>query len=455
MSRLLRFSARNLGLAYIAVSLTALALFATPLWYAWRAAIEQGRVGVLQAEGRRWSELYDRKGAAVLIEAIATQVGNDPHHDSAMIALLVDRDGHKLAGNLPGWPAILQPGRPVKPIWLDVDGQPIRAVLFEQALAGGYRLLVGRNVNRFKILETYFWTGLVGATVILLCLGVGAVWIVRRSLLLRIRDINLAARAVMRGDWSHRLPAYVGEDELNALVATQNRMLAQIEQSVEGVRNVSNSIAHDLRTPLTELRSRLEEIEVTRPDPEQVFSEIGSAIADVDRVIAIFNALLRMAEIDSGVRRSGFVDIDLRRIAAEAVEFYAPLAELKHVSLRLVAHGQASMPGDPLLLAQALGNLIDNALKYGRAGGNVEVRVERRHDSCILMVTDDGPGIRDSEKPRVFERFYRGDASSGTPGAGLGLSLVETIARLHGGSLTLADNSPGVAAILALPLAGH
>jgi signal transduction histidine kinase len=226
-------------------------------------------------------------------------------------------------------------------------------------------------------------------------------------------------------------------------------MLEQIEQLLHGVRNVSNAIAHDLRTPLAELRSRLEEVVVTRPPPGQVHAEIEGAVADVDRVIGIFNALLRLAEIDTGARRSGFVQVDLVQVAAEAAEFYQPLAELKGVKLAFESAGEQTVAGDPLLLAQAIGNLIDNALKFAPLHGAITVATAERRDGTVeVVVSDNGPGIPDAEKARVSQRFYRGDASRGTPGVGLGLSLVEGVARLHGGALELADNRPGLRATL-------
>lgn len=217
-------------------------------------------------------------------------------------------------------------------------------------------------------------------------------------------------------------------------------------------RNVSNSIAHDLRTPLAELRSRLEELALIRPSPEKAFGEIDAAVGDVDRVIRIFDALLRLAEIDAGMRRSGFLSLDLIDLASAAVEFYAPAAELKHIQLGF--HGEGPLPvlGDPILLAQALGNLIDNALKYAPENGAIDVAVRRRSDTTAeISVTDDGPGIGDSEKAKVFERFYRGDASRGTPGVGLGLSLVQAVAKLHGSVLELSDRNPGLRVVLLLP----
>jgi signal transduction histidine kinase len=224
-------------------------------------------------------------------------------------------------------------------------------------------------------------------------------------------------------------------------------MLEQIEQLVHGVRNVSNAIAHDLRTPLAELRSRLEELLVTHPPPGETFATIEAAVADVDRVIGIFNALLRLAEIDTGMRRSGFVEVDVAAVAADAVEFYLPTAELKHIELSFRGCGPLPIAGDPLLLAQAVGNLIDNAVKYSPVGGAIVAEARRSEDGAVeLIVADTGPGIPDGDKTRATERFFRGDASRATPGVGLGLSLVEAVARLHGGLIELADNHPGLRA---------
>jgi signal transduction histidine kinase len=259
----------------------------------------------------------------------------------------------------------------------------------------------------------------------------------------------------MQGRLGHRLDTSRSGDELDTLSQTINGMLEQIEHLINGVRNVSNSIAHDLRTPLAELRSRLEELSLTRPAPGETFAEIDAALADVDRVIAIFNALLRLAQIDAGMRRSGFVPLDAAKVAADAVEFYLPAAELKGVSLTYRGRGPAPTSGDPVLLAQAVNNLIDNALKYVPPGGAVSVNAERGEGDAIeIAVADNGPGVADSEKPRLVERFYRGDASRGTPGVGLGLSVVDAVARLHGGVLELADNNPGLRARLVVMASG-
>jgi signal transduction histidine kinase len=452
MIRRLRFSALNVALDFVAVSLVALALFATPLWYAWRNTIDQGRVEALHTNARTMSEMFMTHGADALASAIEGQVGDQYEEGDHIITLLVDPSMAKRAGNLSAWPKGVAQSAAIQTTSIRVGDRTVTATLLHTALPGGYHLLVGRDIGRFEALEKLFVYALAGAAGIVLLVGVAGGLLVRRTLLSKVNDINQAAFAIMHGNLSHRLPVHAGENELNALVETENRMLGHIEQLVDGIRNVSNAIAHDLRTPLAELRSRLEELAVTKPDPEQAYAEIDGAIADVDRVIGIFNALLRMAEIDTGVRRSGFIDVDANAIAAEAAEFYQPVAELKGATLSFASAGPILFAGDPLLLAQAVGNLIDNALKYATENGTISVAAARRRDGTTeIAVADNGPGIPDREKPKVFERFYRSDRSRGTAGAGLGLSLVAAVARLHGGTLELTDNHPGLRATLVFP----
>jgi len=240
------------------------------------------------------------------------------------------------------------------------------------------------------------------------------------------------------------------EEEIKTRVQAQDALI----EVLDGVRNVSNAIAHDLRTPLTELRSRLEVLllGLRKKGDEDTLGQLEVAMADVDRVIGIFNALLRLAEIDAGVRRSGFVNIDVVTILSDAVEFYQPVAELRGISLTLLLCSEREVLADvdPLLLAQAIGNLIDNALKYAQDNGEVEVSLCERDDRIDVTVSDDGPGIPLAERSKVTERFYRGDRSRGTPGVGLGLALVKAVATLHHGFLEFADNEPGLAATMTI-----
>ncbi|MES2104970.1 MAG: HAMP domain-containing sensor histidine kinase [Pseudomonadota bacterium] len=451
MIKSLRFSALTVACSYVAVSLVVLAAFAAPLWYAWRETVEEGRIRILRADMQRLTDVFHQQGIAALASAIDVEVGTQPAGANEFV-LLTDASLSRLAGNLRKWPDEIPNSPGMHTLSIDVDAQPVRVALVRAALPGGYQLLVGNNVTKYKSLENLFLYGLACSAGIVLLLGILGGLLVRRTLLAKVRDINQAAAAIMQGDFSHRLPAYGGENELDTLVQTQNRMLDQIESLIDGIRNVSNAIAHDLRTPLAELRSRLEELSLIRPEPEQTFTEIENATADVDRVIGIFNALLRLAEIDTGMRRSGFVEIDASTIASEAAEFYQPVAELLDITLTFSSTGPLELLGDPLLLAQAIGNLIDNALKYAQKNGKLAIEASRNQEGSIeIAVCDDGPGIPMEEKHKVLERFYRSDASRGTPGVGLGLSLVAAVAKLHGGTLKLTDNHPGLRAVLVFP----
>jgi signal transduction histidine kinase len=448
---MMRSSALSLALGYFALGIVALVLFAAPLWYAWHVTIQEGRAEILQADAQRLNDIYRREGAAGLKTYIDTRVGMQIAGER--ILLLTDAALHPLAGNLVAWPAKV----PIVPgnytIQVDVGGDSPETALVHVAMVGHFNLLVGRYNTIFAPLETRFWYGLAAAVAVLSIAGLLIGLITRRALMSRIHSIRQTISAIMHGDLQHRLPTHLSDDELNTLSRTINGMLEQIELLVHGVRNVSNSIAHDLRTPLAELRSRLEELALIRPPAEQAYAEIDGAVADVDRVIRIFDALLRLAEIDAGMRRSGFVPLDAADLAANAVDFYAPAAELKNIQLTLEARGPIQVSGDPVLLAQALSNLIDNALKYAPVNGAIQVAVREREDGCAeISVSDDGPGIADAEKGKVVERFYRGDASRGTPGVGLGLSLVLAVAKLHGSALSLSDRQPGLKVAMTVPL---
>jgi len=454
MISVMRSSALSLALGYVALGIAALVLFAAPLWYAWQVTIQEGRAEFLQADAQRLADVFRHDGAdglkAFINARVQMQIAGE------RILLLTDASLRPLAGNLAAWPATVPAVPGNYTIKLDVGPRGVQTALVHVApLGGGYNLLVGRDNTLFAPLQTHFWYGLAAAVAVLSIAGLLVGLITRRALMSRVHSIRQTVSAIMHGDLQHRLPTQSNDDELNTLTRTINGMLEQIELLVHGVRNVSNSIAHDLRTPLAELRSRLEELALIRPPPEQAFAEIDGAVADVDRVIRIFDALLRLAEIDAGMRRSGFVRFDIADLAANAVEFYAPAAELKNIHLTFHADGPLSVSGDPVLLAQALSNLIDNALKYAPVGGAIEVAVRRRGDGTAeISVLDNGPGIEDSEKSKVVERFYRGDASRGTPGAGLGLSLVQAVAKLHGSGLALSDRSPGLRAAVCVALDG-
>jgi signal transduction histidine kinase len=447
---MIRSSALSLALSYVALGMAALVLFAAPLWYAWQVTIQEGRTEILQADAQRLTDVYRRDGADGLknfIDArVRMQIANE------RILLLTDASMHPLAGNLPSWPSTVPVVAGNYTIHVNVANHGEQIALAHVAMLGNNYLLVGRDNLLFKPLQTFFWYGLTAAIAVLCIAGLFVGLITRRALMSRVHSIRRTVSAIIHGDLQHRLPTHLNDDELNTLSRTINGMLDQIEQLVHGVRNVSNSIAHDLRTPLAELRSRLEQLSLIRPSSEETYTEIDGAVADVDRVIRIFDALLRLAEIDAGLRRSGFVSLDASDLAANAVEFYDPAAELKGIDLKFQSDGPLWVAGDPVLLAQALSNLIDNALKYAPQNGAIEVAVRKRGAASVeISVADNGPGIDAAEKCKVMERFYRGDASRGTPGVGLGLSLVQAVAKLHGNPLELHDQAPGLRVVLSMP----
>ena len=446
LTKVTRSSALALAAFYVALGVVALGLFALPVWYAWRVTLEEYRIELIQEDVQRFTEVFMRRGPDGLTDFINERVNLQIAGDRTL--LLTDPDYHPMAGNLESWPKEIPAELGVHTVPLDIAGRHVRLGLVRAALPGGYNLLVGRDLTRFNPIENRFWFGLVASLTVLLGVGMCGGWLVRRAVLSEIDNISRSVTNIVHGDLSHRLPVGARGGEFNTLSATINRMFDQIEQLVHGVRNVSNSIAHDLRTPLAELRSRLEEMVVTRPSGEELHDGLADAVEDVDRVIGIFNALLRLAEIDAGAQRSGLVEVSPGELASRAAEFYRPAAELKGISLDFRDGAEGTrFAGDPLLLSQAVFNLIDNAVKFTPANGHIRVEAVRDGDAVELRVGDDGPGIPEGEKQRVVERFYRGDLSrSSTPGVGLGLTLVSAIASLHGGRLDLSDNHPGLLA---------
>jgi signal transduction histidine kinase len=448
MARFARFSALGLAIAYTALSIAVLGILAVPLWYAWSQNIEDVREELIKEDADSMADVLHKQGIDALVgvidaRAASQRVGNH-------VISVFDANSTRLAGNLTAPPREPRDTGGLFRSTVDVDGRQIRVALVRMSLPGGYELVVGRGTARFQRIETFFGYGLAGAAGVIILTAVIGGLAIRRALLAELQGINQTASAIVEGDLSRRLPVRGGTNELDMLAQTVNRMLDQIEQLVQGVQNVSNSIAHDLRTPLAELRFRLESLLLTRLPAEETRLELEGAVADVDRVIGIFNALLRLAQIETGARRSCFTQLDVAAVAREAVDFYQPLAELKGITLGCACESKIMIAGDALLLAQAIGNLIDNAVKYAQPNGFISVEAMDCTDTACVIIADNGSGIPPEEILKVTERFYRGDRSRGTPGVGLGLSLVDAVATLHRGRLELTDNRPGLRATLVL-----
>jgi signal transduction histidine kinase len=446
MARILRPSAFFLASGYVVLGIVTLILFAAPIFYAWHVTIDEVLTKLLLKDTQHLLETYKQKGPKNLVQLINTRINLEIAGERVL--LLADATKHPLAGNLNVWPSMIPDKAGTYTISMPINGHVTQVVIVKTILPNGYNLIVGRDRSRLIPIENSFWLGLVGAGGVITIIGIMGGIILRRVLMSRIQGIHHTVSAIMQGDLKHRLPTRSTGDELDTLSITINHLLEQIEQLVQGIRHVSNAIAHDLRTPLAELRSRLEELASTQPSPQETFIEIDGAVADVDRVITVFNALLRLAEIDAGTRRSGFTQVDVTNVVAEAVDFYLPAIELKEITLRFHPEAPIYVVGDSTLLTQAIGNLIDNALKYVDHNGHIFVEVKQVDSQIHIIIADSGPGIPDSEKSKVIERFFRGSAASDTSGVGLGLTLVEAVATLHAGRLILKDNHPGLRATL-------
>jgi signal transduction histidine kinase len=442
--RYLRSTAVRLSVLWAALFILAALVLAAFTWWSTVDYLDRETNAVILADVRALADSYDEDGLAGLVEALNERVATAG--DESAVYLLTGPSLRPIAGNLTAWP--LNADR-AAPGWYQLrlvkGGAAAMTRVMHFVLPEGFHLLVGRNMQervriRDRIIETMGW----GAAVVFGLAIIGGL-IFRRLVIHRVEAIQRAAAGIVEGDLSRRVPTRGSGDEFDLLAETINRMLHQIEQLVDGVRHVSNAIAHDLRTPLAEVRGRLEQM---LSGPERDLGEVEAALADVDRLISMFNALLRLAEIDSGVRRAGFERVELGRVLQEVIELYEPIAEAKSVELAAELPPSVTVEGDPSLLAQAVGNLVDNAVKYAPPGGHVRVRLAA--NPTLVVITDDGPGIPDAERPRATQRFWRGDRSRGTPGVGLGLSVVEAVARLHGGRLDLDDNRPGLRATLLL-----
>jgi signal transduction histidine kinase len=276
-------------------------------------------------------------------------------------------------------------------------------------------------------------------------LGLAGAAFIGASAIRRIDAVTLAIQRIVAGDLSGRLPSKGTSDDLDRLVQVVNGMLSDIESLMHEVKGVCDNIAHDLRTPLTRLLAGLERAARRANSPEEYAAAVEEAILETKAVLLTFNAMLRISEVADGARRAGFTSVNLSQTAADAVEFYDPLAETRGVALTLVSDGPAlaDMPGDPSLLFEAIGNLLDNAIKFTPTGGHVTVRTFCNAGTMGVSVSDTGCGIPVGEREAVLRRFYRSEASRHTSGSGLGLALVAAIARLHAMDLAITDADPG------------
>jgi signal transduction histidine kinase len=356
-------------------------------------------------------------------------------------------DGKPLAGPLAGL------RRPAGWSTERLEGpHPATLRVLTEDLPGGYRLMVGDDVERIADLQQSVLKGFALALAGVVAVGVACGFALSRAVQKRMSAISGTAEAIIDGDLERRIPVGGGDDDLARLAQTINRMLDRIAGLMDSLRQVSNNIAHDLRTPLTRLRQRLE-LSLRQAEEPAHRTQIEGALRDVDAILATFSALLRIAEVEAGARRAAFRRADLAALARTAVEDFAPAAEDAGHSLALDSDGPAWIEGDPDLIMQMMVNLIENALRHTPAGSHIAVRVGAAGEGVALAVIDDGPGVPEAERERLFGRFYRLEHSRSTPGSGLGLALVSAVAWLHRAEVKLLDANPGLEVRVTFPAA--
>jgi signal transduction histidine kinase len=369
-----------------------------------------------------------------------TTLDPDGHRPMALFT----GDGHWLAGAAATLPSPLPPmDRPFNFV-LPRGGEaaPFRGIL--HWLTSGDILLVAQDMREIRQFRDLLLGAMASGGLVVLVLGLAGAAIVGAGALGRIDGVTRAIERIIEGDLSKRLPSRGTSGDLDRLIQVVNRMLDEIEWLMHEVKGVTDDIAHDLRTPLTRLLAGLERVHRRGGTAEDYGAAVEQAIAETRVILATFGALLRIAEVEAGARRAGFTMLDLNTLAADAADFYEPLAEHKGVALSLeTARVPAVIPGDASLLFEAIGNLVDNAIKFTPPNGRVVLRILAGDDRLGLEVSDSGPGIPLAERATVLRRFHRAEKSRHTPGSGLGLSLVAAVAKLHGLSLAIEDLEPG------------
>jgi signal transduction histidine kinase len=385
------------------------------------------------------------------LERIDFRLHDDPRR--IRIAALFGADGHRIAGNMESLPAGLPPDVPTnaKVVRLDGDNRETQHVrLVVHPLPDGNVLALGRNNEEIEeiaeIVGRALALGLLPA--FLLAIVIGMVLSLRA--LERLSDVNRRIQRIVAGDLRERLPARGSEDPFDQLAVSVNRMLGDIEALIHEIAGVGNDIAHDLRTPLTRVRMKLERGRAHAKTLGDLQTVTDQAIAGLDQALAIVTALLRIAEIEHSRRLERFSEVALAPLLREVGDFYEPIAEDKQVTLRVEAADAASVHGDRDLLFEAVANLVDNAVKFSPAGGHVDLALLRRDGETVIRVSDSGPGIAENEREAVTKRFYRSDKSRCTQGLGLGLSLVVAVANLHGFRFTI-GGCPGCTAEIICP----
>ncbi len=450
--RLVRTSWFRMALGYAVLSIFSVTMLFALLYWNTAVFVAEQTEETIEAEITGLAEHYRQAGLFGLTEVIQER----SQGQRLSLYLLTDPNRRPIAGNLNAWPPNTQPGE-----WLDFDYQRSigsgtaehRAHARHLVLPGGFHLLVGYDVQDQVRLERRMRQSMIWIGALALVLGLGGGLLMARHWLSRVDSVNKTAGEIMEGDMSRRVPLSGTDDELDRLARNLNDMLDRIEALMTGLRQVTDNIAHDLRSPLNRLRTRLEVTLMGDQDNQAYRDAIGETMAETDELLKTFSALLLIGEAESGLDRSKLEWVDLSERLGDVVELYEPAAEESGLSLQTDIEQGLGVRGNPNLISQAVVNLLDNALKYTPAGGTVCVEAGQDDGRPYVEIRDSGPGIPVSERERVLDRFVRLEGSRSTPGSGLGLSLVAAVAKLHQAALTLGDNGPGLTVRITFPAA--
>jgi signal transduction histidine kinase len=444
---------RSAGVRFAVVYATIFGLsafaLAFSLWYATAGLLERQVQVAIRNDATALADHFSVGGLPSLVDAINGRLAENLDGDA--IYLLIDPLGNRITGNLDQWPN----GLDQVDAWYELPvmrkGVHSVALLRAYALDDGDQLLVGRDVRSRTELRELLRDGLIWAMAIMVALGLLGAIVIRSMFRRMIQDISTTTRAISRGDLSRRVNISGNGDEFDELADNINDMLDRITRLMDGVREVSNSIAHDLRTPITRARARLEDAALRAGSEEELRLAIERATIDLDAIIAVFQALLRIAEIEAGARRSAFAEIDLVPLLNDIDELYRDVAEERGLWLETSIAGPLPLWGDRELIQQAITNLLDNALKFSASGTTITFSAKLVETMIVITVADRGPGIADADRDRATDRFFRAESARNTAGSGLGLALVAAVAQVHNGNLRLLDNHPGLRAIITCP----
>lgn len=381
--------------------------------------------------------------AAIVSRTTSEQAGR------TTVYMLATKTRQYVAGNLREWPAGIEKHGDLLEFPLDED-EDARGRTY--SLPTGEQLLVARNVSERVRFRELIRNAFAAALVLTVLLGVSSAYLLSRRVSLHLDEINQNSEAILQGNLDLRMPETGRGDEFDELSHNLNRMLDRISTLMSAMREVTDDIAHDMRSPISRLRSRIEVALLGKDDPVAYRAALEGTIEDADAILAMFNSLLTIAHAESGEPRKNFEPVDLRQIAADAIEIYEPAAEEAGLSLVMEESPSVRLSGNPNLLGQAVTNLLDNAMKYVPAGGTVRCRVEADGGRARLVVADDGPGVPTDFFAKAFDRFSRLEESRTSPGSGLGLSLVRAIAHLHDGDVHLRPAEPGLVVVVDLPV---